>query len=218
MEITQKPLHSSQRKHKKNEAAFSYNEKFKSKWIHEDTLDPRLFTYDGLWSLKSGRNQALYWKAETIPMCQQSGSNTNSHLPTWDREMNYYTLPPNMAAHYKAYIFGFLLTQGIIKGIKRENRPRLSWLEPVFRRYCCSFCLIFFTLLSVTQCQIYSVITLWDFYMTALNSFPSWSHCCTFTEPKVKKDFFTNISTTLNTASAEAASQTQQRSCLILLN
>lgn len=60
MEITQKPLHSSQRKHKKNEAAFSYNEKFKSKWIHEDTLDPRLFTYDGLWSLKSGRNQALY--------------------------------------------------------------------------------------------------------------------------------------------------------------
>lgn len=151
-------------------------------------------------------------------MCQQSGSNTNSHLPTWDREINYYTLPHNMAAHYKAYIFGFLLTQGIIKGIKRENRPRLSWLEPVFRRYCCSFCLIFSTLLSVTQCQIYSVITLWDFYMTALNSFPSWSHCCTFTEPKVKKDFFTNISTTLNTASAEAASQTQQRSCLILLN
>lgn len=45
---------------RKNEAAFSYNEKFKSKWIHEDTLDPRLFTYDGLWSLKSGRNQALY--------------------------------------------------------------------------------------------------------------------------------------------------------------
>lgn len=127
-------------------------------------------------------------------MCQQSGSNTNSHLPTWDREINYYTLPPNMAAHYKAYIFGFLLTQGIIKGIKRENRPRLSWLEPVFRRYCCSFCLIFSTLLSVTQCQIYSVITLWDFYMTALNSFPSWSHCCTFTEPKVKKDIFTNIS------------------------
>lgn len=60
MEITQKPLHSSQRKHKKNEEAFSYNEKFKSKWTHEDTLNPRLFTYDGLWSLKSGRNQALY--------------------------------------------------------------------------------------------------------------------------------------------------------------
>lgn len=216
MEITQKPLHSSQRK-QKNEAAFSYNEKFKSKWIHEDTLDPRLFTYDGLWALKSGRNQALYWKAETIPMCQQSGSNTNAHLPTWDREINYYTLPPNMAAHYKAYIFDFLLTQGIIKGIKRENRPRLRWLEPVFRRYCCSFCLIFFHIIFCnTVPDIFSdntVRLLHDcsekHFIFSAYSCPLWSHCCTFTEPEVKKDFFTNISTTLNTASAEAASQTQ---------
>lgn len=50
--------------------------KWKRKWLHED---PRSVTYDGFGSLKSGRNQALCWKAETVPTCQHSPS---SQIPS----------------------------------------------------------------------------------------------------------------------------------------
>lgn len=41
--------------------------KWKRKSLHEHQSSE---TYDGFWSLRIGRNQALYWKAETVLMCQ----------------------------------------------------------------------------------------------------------------------------------------------------
>lgn len=58
--------HNGHRKHE-NEAIFSSNEKVDRKWKHEDSLEPRSVTYGGLRSLKSGRNQALYWKQRQSP-------------------------------------------------------------------------------------------------------------------------------------------------------
>lgn len=57
MEITRK--HQDTHSRHDNEEGFSDNEIVMRKWLHEDAEDPRSVTYDGFWSLKSGRNQAL---------------------------------------------------------------------------------------------------------------------------------------------------------------
>lgn len=68
--VIEKPLHDTQSRHD-DEDVLVMTRKWERKWLHED---PRSVTYDGFGSLKSGRNQALCWKAETVPTCQHSPS------------------------------------------------------------------------------------------------------------------------------------------------
>lgn len=89
MEITRK--HQDTHSRHDNEEGFSDNEIVKEEVVAWRRRGPEVSHLRWVWSLKSGRNQALCWKEDTVPKCQHSQSPQVTHcILTCHRAMSDY--------------------------------------------------------------------------------------------------------------------------------